>query len=73
MDIDRQEEQGGNNGKASVVGSKAEEMPPKPLATIRLLECEVLKHPVLCIVLNLPSFSLKDPSVLFIQMNISIE
>lgn len=41
-------------------------MPPKPLATIRLLECEVLKHPVLCIVLSFPSFSLKDPSVLFI-------
>lgn len=28
MDIDRQEEQGGNNEKISDVGSKAEEMPP---------------------------------------------
>lgn len=56
-----------------VVDSKGEEMPPKPLATIRLLECEVLKQPVLCVVLSLPSFSLKGLSILFIQMNIYIE
>lgn len=45
----------------------------KCLLNVRLLECEFLKHPILYIVLSLLSFSLKDLSILFIQIIISIE